>query len=55
MIAAMVMSDRGELLVYTCQSSKSACDEEADKVLAGWDEMKKRGAKVVQVEITVIE
>lgn len=54
-IAAVVMSDLGELLPYTCQSSMEQCEEEAPKVLAAWDKMKELGAKVVQVEITTLE
>lgn len=54
-IAAMVLSDRGELLPYTCQSTMSQCEEEAPKVLAAWDKMKELGARVVQVEITTLE
>lgn len=54
-IAAMVLSDRGELLPYTCQSTMSLCEEEAPNVLVAWDKMKMLGAKVVQVEITTLE
>lgn len=54
-LAAMVLSDKGELLPYTCQSTMSQCEEEAPNVLAAWEEMKKLGAKVVQVEISTLE
>ena len=50
-IAAAVLSDRGELLPYTCQGSMQYCEEKASKTLAGWDRMKELGARVVQVWI----
>jgi hypothetical protein len=59
-LAAMVMNEYGHLLTYTCQSSKSLCEERAvdfyNAVKPGlWDELKERGCKVVQVEVTVLE
>ena len=54
-IAAMVLNDKGDLLPYTCQSTMEQCEEEAPKILLGWDAMKMLGAKVVQVEITTLE
>jgi len=54
-IAAMVMNERGELLPHTCQGSMDACEEEAPKVLAGWERMKELGFKVVQVEIRTLD
>lgn len=54
-IAAMVLSDKGELLPYTCQNTMSQCEEEAPNILVGWDKMKELGAKVVQVEITILD
>jgi hypothetical protein len=55
LIAAMVLNDKGDLLPYTCQSTMEQCEEEAPKILLGWDAMKMLGAKVVQVEITTLE
>ena len=54
-IAAMVLSDMGELLPYTCQSTMSQCEEEAARLLAAWERMKELGAKVVQVEIRTLD
>jgi hypothetical protein len=54
-LAAMVLSDKGELLPYTCQSTISQCEEEAPNVLAAWERMKELGAKVVQVEIRILD
>lgn len=54
LIAAMVLSDEGKLLPYTCQSSMSACEEEAAVTLP-WHRMKALGAKVVQVEIRTLD
>jgi len=53
-IAAMVLSDLGELIPHTCQSTMSLCEEEAPNVLAAWPKMKELGARVVQVEISII-
>lgn len=55
LIAAMVLSDEGKLLPYTCQSSMSACEEEVAITLPGWQRMKELGAKVVQVEIRTLD
>jgi hypothetical protein len=57
-IAAMVLSDKGELLPYTCQGTMEQCEEEAPNVFAGewtWNKLKELGAKVVQVEISTLE
>ena len=51
----MVLSDLGELLPYTCQSTMSQCEEEADRLLASWARMKELGARVVQVEIRTLD
>lgn len=53
-IAAMVLSDEGVLLPETCRGNIEQCEEDAPNVLLGWEAMKKLGAKVVQVEITVV-
>ena len=54
MIAACVLSDLGELLAYTTQSTMSRCEEYAAETLPAWERMKELGAKVVQVEIKVV-
>lgn len=54
-LAAMVLNDKGELLPYTCQSTMSQCEENAEDILAGWEAMKKLGAKVVQVEVRTLD
>lgn len=54
-IAAMVMNDKGELLPYVCDSTKEQCEEKAASLFSTWDKMKELGAKVVQVQVEVIE
>jgi hypothetical protein len=54
-IAAMVLNDLGQLLPYTCQSTISMCEEKANSFFPAWEKMKELGAKVVQVEISMIE
>lgn len=56
-IAAMVLNDKGELLPYTCQSTMEQCEEEMPNIVTpwGWEQMKKLGAKVVQVEIRTLD
>lgn len=53
--AAMVKNDKGHLLPYTCRSTMSQCEEQAagSKLWSYglWDELKRLGAKVVQVEV----
>lgn len=57
-IGAMVMNDHNDLLLYTCRSTMQACEEAAenDEFFANgvWKKIKEKGAKVVQVEVTVI-
>jgi hypothetical protein len=60
MLAAMVMNEYGQLLTHTCRYCKSLCEEDAEKFYDElkpglWAELKQLGAKVVQVEITVLE
>ena len=50
-LAAMVLSDQGKLLPFTCQRTMQQVEEEAPSLLADWGKMKELGAKVVQVEI----
>jgi hypothetical protein len=54
-IAAMVLNDQGDLLPYTCQSTKERCEENAAETLPGWSRMKELGARVVQVQVVCIE
>lgn len=54
-VAAMVLSDRGSLLPFTCQNTVSQCEEEAPSLLCEWEKMKKNGAKIVQVEIRTMD
>jgi hypothetical protein len=54
-IAAMVLSDLGQLIPHTCRSTISQCEEEADEELLAWEKMKELGAKVVQVEIRTLD
>lgn len=54
-IAAMVLSDLGHLIPHTCRHTVQECEENASKELLAWDKMKELGAKVVQVEISIIE
>lgn len=57
-IGAMVMNDQNDLLLYTCRSTIQACEEAAenDEFFANgvWKKIKEKGAKVVQVEVTII-
>lgn len=53
-ICAVVINDRGEILPYTCQSTKDACEEWCKENLA-WEKMKEFGAKVVQAELALLE
>lgn len=54
-IAACVLNDQGDLLPYTCQSTKSQVEEWAAENLLAWDKLKELGCKIVQVEIKVVE
>lgn len=54
-IAAVVVNDLGDILPYTTRSTLQECEEYASQFFPAWKQMKKRGAKVVQIEIRVIE
>lgn len=54
-ICAVVVNDHGDILPYTCQSTKQGTEEWAEKNLPGWEEMKRLGAKVVQARLTLEE
>lgn len=55
-IAAVVINDLGDMLPYTCDTTMQQCDESAAERFGeeAWEQMKKLGAKVVQVEITTL-
>lgn len=54
-IGAAVINDQGKLLPYTVESCKSMCEEKANEIFANWTRMKELGARIVTVEIKVIE
>lgn len=56
-ICAVVVNDKGDILPYTCASSKESCEEHCEEYLfkGCWKTMKDLGAKVVQAEIIVLE
>lgn len=56
-IAAVVINDLGDMLPYTCDTTMQACEENACERFGtvAWEQMKKLGAKVVQVEINTLD
>jgi hypothetical protein len=56
-IAAMVKNDFGDLLVYTCATSKQKCEELAVEryTKEGWAGLLRLGCKIVQVRITELD
>lgn len=54
-ICAVAISDKGEILPYTCMSTKDICEEFCKVSLPGWETMKQLGAKVVQATLAVEE
>jgi hypothetical protein len=53
-IVAMLKNDLGQLLPYTCQATKSQCEEWCAKNLLGWPRLQELGAKIVHVEVTEV-
>jgi len=53
-IAACVLNNHGHLLSYTVQPTMQQCEEEAAKRWPWWDNLKRLGCRVVEVEITYV-
>ena len=53
-ICAVVVNDLGEILPYSCQSTKSQCEEWCEENMF-WDSVRSKGAKIVQAEIRILE
>lgn len=54
-ICAVILNGLGEILPYTCASTKEACEEHAKETIVAWNRLKDLGAKVVQCKIVLLE
>jgi hypothetical protein len=56
-LGAMVLNDKGDLLLHTCRNSIQQCDEDADEYFTPsiWKKLKQLGCRVVSVEIDLLE
>lgn len=50
-IGACVKDEKGNLLPYTVQSTKSSCEDYCYERFISWDKLKELGCEIVQVEI----
>lgn len=52
---AVVLSDKNDILSYTCQPTMSQCEEHAAVFFRpnAWNKLKNQGYKIVQAELTV--
>ena len=53
-ICAVLVNDKGDILPYTCQPTKSQCEEFCQEFFPAWEKMKELGCKIVQAEIKLI-
>jgi hypothetical protein len=52
---SIVINDRGQMLLYTVESTHSRCEEKAQEIFCAWDTMKARGARIVPVMILTLD
>jgi len=53
-LCAVVVNDYGDILPYTCQSSKDSCEEHCQELFPDWEKLKELGCKIVQAELTLL-
>lgn len=54
-VCAVVVNNLGQILPWTCESTMEQAEERANREFAGWENLKKLGARVVQAEIVIDE
>lgn len=50
-LAWCVQNNKGDILVYTCQSSAEQCIDYAEDFFPAWEKMKELGCKIVPVRL----